>query len=333
MLPLKGHTDTVYGVAYSADGRLLASASGDRTARIWDLATGRVRHILAEHGDTVWRAVFTADGRSLVTAGFDGGARVWDVADGSCRRILAAGDAQVRGLALADQDRILFVGVHGLNVAARSWDLARERGWDGPRERGRFDYQMRGFLGDRDYQSLPLGGVWRRPAEAPVRADPSYWGFGQTIALARAADGRLILGRHNYYRSDLVLLDPARDQVEALVHYPGTIRALARRDPQPLLAVAADNEVRLWDLDALEVRAVLRGHDDWVWDVAWAADGQTLLTAGRDGAVKLWQPDGRLLADWRWGLGPVWCVAFAPDGMTAAAGGQDGTLLVWDIGL
>jgi WD40 repeat protein len=50
--------------------------------------------------------------------------------------------------------------------------------------------------------------------------------------------------------------------------------------------------------------------------------------------VRFWDAaDGRPVAAWCWGIGPVWSVAFAPDGQTAAAGGQDGTLFVWDVEL
>ena len=67
-----------------------------------------------------------------------------------------------------------------------------------------------------------------------------------------------------------------------------------------------------------------------VLGVAFTPDGQTLLTGGADGLVKLWDTAGRLRHSFDWRVGEVGAVAFAPDGLTAAAGGYE-TILVWDV--
>ena len=79
---LKGHTGPVYSVAFSSNGRLLASASGDRTVRVWDVAAAKCIAVLTGHTDEVFTAVFHPDGKRLASAGRDRAIWLWDTSTG-----------------------------------------------------------------------------------------------------------------------------------------------------------------------------------------------------------------------------------------------------------
>ena len=81
-----GHESYVWSAQFSPDGTRIVTASADKTARVWDAATGKSLATLAGHEDGVWSAQFSPDGTRIVTASGDKTARVWDAATGKTPR-------------------------------------------------------------------------------------------------------------------------------------------------------------------------------------------------------------------------------------------------------
>ena len=123
----------VTGVAFSPDGRLLATGSADQTARIWETATGQ-EYLRLSHDEGVAVVVFSPDGRRLATGSFDPNARIWDAASGQVTTRVAH-DGMVPGVAFGLGGRLLATA--SADRTARVWDAAsgQEQIWvshDGP---------------------------------------------------------------------------------------------------------------------------------------------------------------------------------------------------------
>jgi hypothetical protein len=110
-------------VAFSPDGRLALTGSWDKTARLWDVASGRQVRRLAGHAAPVLSVALSPDGRLALTGSDDGTARLWDVASGREVRQLAGHTGGVNSVAFSPDGRLALTGSR--DKTARVWDFSR----------------------------------------------------------------------------------------------------------------------------------------------------------------------------------------------------------------
>ena len=127
---LEGHTKIVWGVAYSPDGRRLASASFDHKVKIWDPSTGQETLTLHGHTDTCLAVAFSPDGQRLASASEDGTIRIWDaspITEPPARELLTltGHTDEVRAVAYSPDGR--WIASAGDDMIVRLWDAASGR--------------------------------------------------------------------------------------------------------------------------------------------------------------------------------------------------------------
>lgn len=324
---LWGHQGEIHGLAFSADGTQLASAGGDGSVRLWDVAGSAAPLVLLGHADTVVEVAYGPDGR-VYSGGLDT-VRVWDAETGRDLDRLE----EFRGVVF---DRFGRKAVYG----GPDWKSLVIRDLTA----GRPEVTLTGFAGTIwDCSFSPDGrrlaavgggndatvGVWDSDTgqklltlqgHTSAALSVAYSPDGGRIATA-GRDGKVVIWNSETGHEQRAL--PSRGFI---VHRVAFDPASGR-----LATGAADGSIRIWDAEAGREVSVLRGHEEAVYDLEFSTDGR-LASGGRGGEIRIWDmrrlPAPSVLDS---PTTSVVAAAYSTDGRSLASAGSDAVIRIWDV--
>ncbi|SPO01835.1 uncharacterized protein DNG_04508 [Cephalotrichum gorgonifer] len=318
-------------LAFSPDGKMLASASGDCIVRLWNIETGTYRQTIDGNGSVVNAITLSHNAQMLALAADDSRIGIWDVETGICQQVLEGHTKTVKTVAFSYDDRLLVSTSD--DETSRVWDVATGTKQQTLEDYGEyasavaFSPDGRVLVSSTRYSYTIMfwditTGVFQRSVEDGDWVNALAFSHDGSILVSALEDGTIRLwepttGTHQR------TLEGHSAEVMAIAFSP---------DSKILASASKDYTVGVWDLaTGMQQQLTVEGHRSEVNDVTISHDGKTLASASDDHTVRLWDIATGTHRRTLEGHGlQVNAVAFSHDSTILASGSFDDTIRIWD---
>jgi len=335
IMNLTGHEGVVLTVAYSSNGRMLASGSGDGTVRIWDTLSGEETMAPLQSSDGAVHCVaFTHDSQRVLSGTECYAVHIWSVRTGRAVMAPLRGHSElVLALALSPDDRVIASG--SADNSVRLWDATTGHGiteLTGHTNWVRsvaFSFDGRTLVSGSDDCTVRLWDV----STCKLQGRPLHGERGYVLSVAFSPDGQFIAA--GFYQAQEIRIwnVSSGQEIGAPLKTGCAVANLVFAPEESYLASTDHNGIRFWDWkNGQDVAPVLSGHTGSVRALSYSPDGLYIASASEDSTIRIWDADQSqvVIEPLPSHKGSVGSVAVSNDGSFIVSGSADKTIRVWN---
>jgi len=326
-----GHSQQVISVAIFPDGKYLVTGCAGGTAKLWELASGRVLRTFAGHLSSVNSVAISPDGKSLVTGSMDHTAKLWEIDTGREIRAFTGHSDNVTSVAISPDGKYLVTA--SVDKTAKLWDIQT-------------GHEIRSFVGhSSNVNSVAISpdgkyvmsGSWDETIKQwdlhSGREIRTFVGhFKGVTSVAISPDGKYLVSGSGYEPAKIWDIHSGCEIRTFTGHSKGVDFVAISPDGKYLVTGRGYEPTKLLDINSGREIRTFAGHSNPVHSVAISPDGKYLVTGSLDHTAKLWDIDtGREIRTYVGNLNIVHSVAISPDGKYVVTGSVDNTIKLWDI--
>ncbi|KAF7971105.1 hypothetical protein HWV62_22028 [Athelia sp. TMB] len=326
------HVDAVWAVAYSPNGKRIASASADRTIRVWDTETGEaVGAPIKGHTAAIRSIAFSLSGDHIVSGSEDGTVRMWESETGESVRSPLKHGGIVDCISYSPDGKHIVSGSSDDTLRMRDAETgeATETLIKGTffaySPEGSHIVSVRGAT--LSIWDVGTGGAVGAPLEGHS---------GKINCVVYSPDGTLIAScsMDNTIRLWNVETRQAVGVLEG--HIDAVVPVAFSPDGAHLVSGSYDKTIRVWDVKARKpAGAPLIGHASAVLSVAYSPDGRHIVSGSDDGTVRVWDAEAAVFEPARAALegssSSFFSMAYSPGGASIVSGSREGKIQIWDV--
>ncbi|MBD2199452.1 MULTISPECIES: WD40 domain-containing protein [Calothrix] len=318
------HNDSVTDVSFSPDNQIIATPSLDGTVKLWN-QQGKLLRNLTAHKDKVWSVRFSPDGKTIATASEDNTVKLWSL-DGKLIKTLNGHTIAVYKVAFSRDGKIATASEDN---TVKLWDT-----------QGNLINTLKGHTDavlsvnfSPDGQTLASASkdktviLWDVKKSKQVTSPLIHTDIVRDVIFS--PDGQIIATASD---DNVVKLWRNQDYLllETLNGHQGSVNSVSFNPQGNILASSSvDKTVKLWRIN--DLLTTLKGHSEGIYSVDISPKGNMIATAGSDNTVKLWNLQGKQLKTLQGHTQSIGSLNFSPDGELIVSGSNDKTVRRWNL--